>query len=97
MADLEQLIISLIPEIAEEQDVEVPAALDAETRGLGRDDFLDSLGLVNLIVALEHAIEDQHGVSVTLADEKAFSQKQSPYRSIGSLAAYARAAMEAAD
>jgi hypothetical protein len=38
---------------------------------------------------LEQAIEEQLNVSVRLADEKALSQRHSPYRSVGTLAAYA--------
>jgi len=50
---------------------------------------LDSLGLVNLIVATEQRIEEVFGVVVTLADERAISQQHSPFRTIGSLADYA--------
>lgn len=50
---------------------------------------LDSLGLVNLLGAVEEAIEDEFEVSVSLADEKALSQESSPFRTIGSLAEYA--------
>ena len=54
----------------------------------GSDDKLDSLGLVNLIVAIEQNIEDEFEVSITIADERAMSQKHSPFRTIGSLADY---------
>lgn len=50
---------------------------------------LDSLGLVNLIVATEQQIEETFGVAVTLASERAISQQHSPFRTIGSLADYA--------
>jgi acyl carrier protein len=55
---------------------------------------LDSLGLVSLIVAIEQAVEDELAVSVVLADEKAMSQRSSPFRTVGSLAAYVRARLE---
>ena len=59
-----------------------------ETILLGQGGDLDSLGLINLIVAVEQNIEDEYDTAVTLADEKAMSQKQSPFRTIGSLADY---------
>ncbi len=49
---------------------------------------LNSLGLVTFIVATEQKIEDETGISVTLADEKAMSQKNSPFRTVGTLAEY---------
>ena len=48
---------------------------------------LNSIELVTLVVAVEQAVEKQFGVTVTLAD-KAFSQRRSPFRTVGSLAAF---------
>ncbi|MBL8166246.1 MAG: acyl carrier protein [Anaerolineae bacterium] len=61
----------------------------AETPLFGKNGLLDSIGLVSLIVAVEQGIEDRYQKAVSLADEKAFSQKKSPFRSIDSLADYA--------
>jgi len=55
---------------------------------LGKSAVLDSLGLVNLIVAVEEEIEEEFGVNITLADERAISQKSSPFRTIESLVEY---------
>ena len=49
---------------------------------------LDSMGLVSLIVATEGKIEEKFNVRLVLADEKAMSQKNSPFLSIESLANY---------
>jgi len=54
----------------------------------GDNSPLDSLALVSLIVAVEQNIEDEYGVSVTLADERAMSLENSPFRSIRSLSNY---------
>jgi D-alanine--poly(phosphoribitol) ligase subunit 2 len=67
----------------------LPEGLSGETPLFGRDGILDSVGLVSLVVAVEQAIEDECGVSVSLADEQAMSQRQSPYRTVRSLADYA--------
>jgi acyl carrier protein len=37
---------------------------------------------------IEQNIEDEFDVSITIADEKAMSQKRSPFRTIGTLADY---------
>lgn len=54
----------------------------------GQKSKLDSLGLVNLIVEVEQRLEDELGISVDLTDEKALSQKNSPFISVKSLTEY---------
>ncbi len=46
------------------------------------------MGLVNLLVCIEERIEDEYNLSVTLADEKAMSRKNSPFRTISTLCEY---------
>ena len=55
---------------------------------LGPESSVDSLGVVNLLVTLEQNIEDEFNVNITIADEKAMSQKHSPFRSVGTLIEY---------
>ncbi len=76
-------------ELAEEEQFGLPDELGPETPLFGERGHLDSLGLVSLVVAVEEAIEDRLGVSISLADERAMSQARSPFRTIGSLAEYA--------
>ena len=59
-----------------------------ETPLLGSASVLDSMRLVSLIVTVEREVEDAFGVALTLADERALSMKESPFRSIQSLADY---------
>ena len=59
-----------------------------ETRLFGGNSNLDSLGLVNLLVMIEQNIEDEFDVIITIADERAMSQKHSPFRTMGSLTDY---------
>jgi acyl carrier protein len=61
----------------------------ADTVLYGKFGKLDSLGLVNLIVTTEQKIEEEFGVTITLADESTMSQDQNPFRTIGTLADYA--------
>ena len=88
-AELIELITNLLRELGEDPDIRLPDRLDADTVLLGDEGCLDSLALVLLVVGLEEAIEDQYDEIVKLADEKAFSQKHSPYRTIRSLADFA--------
>ena len=54
----------------------------------GSDGFLDSLGLVTLLVNIEQKIEASFNMTITIADEKAMSLRRSPFKSIGSLVQY---------
>jgi len=85
------LIWDAIDEVNEllPEDARVERSADAVL--LGESGALDSFGLVNLVVALEQRIEDEFGVSLTLADEKAMSYSRSPFRSVTTLADYVQA------
>jgi acyl carrier protein len=49
---------------------------------------IDSLALVNLVVALEQIVFDETEKSITIADEDVYSSPDTPFRTLGSLAAY---------
>ncbi len=91
MIDKDKIVSALyeaIDEINEfrPQGQRLEKALD--TRLFGAGGVLDSIGLVSFIVAVEQRIAEVFGTSITLADERALSQRNSPFRSIGSLADY---------
>jgi acyl carrier protein len=90
------LIIDALQEVLQHNAIEVAEPLGAETRLFGRDGLLDSMGLVTLVVAVEQAVEDEYGVSVSLADDRALSQRNSPYRTVASLAEYAASLLDGA-
>jgi len=85
---IENLIITSVKEINEQLPQEQQLGQSTKTVLFGKDGKLDSLGLVTLLVIIEQNIEDEFDVSITIADEKAMSQKRSPFRTIGTLADY---------
>ena len=68
-----------------------PLAKSPDTALFGGRSDLDSLGLINFVVAAEQAIERDFGTPIMLADDRALSQEPSPFRSIGALADYIEA------
>lgn len=66
-----------------------PAALNAETVLFGPGARLDSMGLVTLVVDVEQQLQASFGWTVTLADDRAMSQRHSPFRTVGTLRDYA--------
>ena len=63
-----------------DEDGKIEKSLNADL--LSQSTKLDSLGLVNLILAIEEIIQDDFGVAVTLASSMAMSSSSSPFRSI---------------
>jgi acyl carrier protein len=59
-----------------------------ETVIVGPEAVLDSIGVVSLIVDIEQRLQMEHDITVILASEKAMSQKNSPFRSVGILASH---------
>ena len=62
--------------------------LSPQTVLFGEEGSLDSHALVNLIVAVEERIEEDFDTTISLADERALSQTESPFRTISTLADY---------
>jgi acyl carrier protein len=87
--ELTELIIAATRDLSAEQGIDAPADLGPATRLFGESGLLDSMALVSLVIAVEQAIEEKYQVAIALADEKALSQRSSPYRTIDSLASYA--------
>ena len=81
-------VYQAIDKINEISNDSVLIVKDINTSLYGDNSELDSLGLVNLIVVIEQIIEDDFDVILTLADERAMSQKNSPFRTIDSLVNY---------
>ena len=69
------------------RDPDDQLAVSDEAALFGPDSPLDSLGLVALLLDVEEGLADI-GVHVVLSDERAMSQKRSPFRSVQSLVAY---------
>ena len=57
-----------------------------ETVIVGSGAVIDSIGVVSLIVDVEQRLEMDHQVSVTLANDRAMSQRNSPFRTPSVLA-----------
>lgn len=81
-------ICSLTADLLSTESESSDRVFDETTILMGAEGLLDSIDLVNLVISLEQYIEDSHNITITIADEKAMSQKRSPFRTIGSLAKY---------
>ena len=58
----------------------------ADTVLLGEEGTVDSMSLVNLVVAVEELVADRLGQTITLVDEETFTDESRPLATVGSLA-----------
>jgi acyl carrier protein len=88
---LMELVRSALSDALGEKGREVPKDLGPDTEIFGRGGLLDSLGLVTMIMEIESRLEEEHGVSVVLASDRAMSRRTSPFRSMGAVIEYIEA------
>jgi acyl carrier protein len=86
---VEEMLFELIEEMNEKRPEDQRIEKGESTQLFGEGSVLDSLGLVNLIVAFEQKIQGDLGFPITLADERAMAQKPNPFRSVELLVDYA--------
>lgn len=87
------IIYSSIKEINDEMD-SLNLSKNRETILFGPDSKLDSMGLVQFISILEDKIEEAQGEYYPLADEKAMSMSESPFKTVGSLENYIKSLID---
>ena len=91
---IEEIIIEVLIELNEELEKDALNNPTKDTKLYGGSGALDSLALVSLITDLEERISDEFDNDIILADEKAMSQRTSPFRSVESLTIYIQKILE---
>ena len=85
---IQAAILELLRAFADEFDIAQLANPTPQSRLYGIGGSLDSLALVSFITDLEQTLAAKLGISVTLADEKAMSARNSPFKDVATLTAY---------
>lgn len=83
-----QVLYRAVDRVNEQLPKDRPLDKSPQTVLFGKHGRLDSLGLVSFIVEVEQELEDEFGVGITLADERAMSQKNSPFLTLQTLQEY---------
>lgn len=82
------LIFDSIDEMNLELELTDQIEKNEDTVIFGIDSALDSIGLVNFITIIEQKIEEETGKFITIADERAMSMENSPFKTVGTLKEY---------
>ena len=82
------LIFEALAEHFEQSNSDDPVPTERDAVLYGADAVLDSLGLVNVVVAVEEKLLDVYDRDIWLTDERALTQPESPFRTVDSLTQY---------
>jgi len=85
---LEAVIYRALAALNAERPASDQLALAPATRLFGPGARLDSLGLVSLISDVETTLVTEHGMDVSLADDRALARAESPYATVATLRDY---------
>ncbi len=94
MKDVSKIILDLVEEYNEELDNKVDTSAGEDTVLFGNGSVLDSVDFVNVIVDIEQAISDEYGRHISISNARAMSRQNSPFRTVGTLAAYINELLE---
>lgn len=86
--EIKEVVITTFNQVIQESEKTFSGVADETTLIMGSNSPFDSIDLVTFIVNLEQTLEDDWSISVTLADERAMSQTNSPFKTIGSITDY---------
>lgn len=85
---IRNIIIQALKNLADELENPQLQNPDHQTKIYGAEGNLDSLALVSFITDVEEMIDHEFSTNVTLADEKAMSSRNSPFKDVDTLTQY---------
>lgn len=80
------IVTSVVQDMSGELAYPALQKVQPDTALFGGQDGIDSLSLVRIVAEVEREAEERFGKRVVLADERAMSRRNSPFRSISTLA-----------
>ena len=87
-ADVDALIFKALEALNAEREESEKLPISTETPLFGTDSQLDSLSFVSLISDVETSLGIDHGLNVSLANDRALSRPESPYETVATLRDY---------
>ncbi len=85
---VEQIIFTALNSLNAELDDDRKVKIHSNTALFGVNAEIDSLSLVSLIVDIETAINSDHGLEISLTDDRAMTRTVSPFTDVQALKTY---------
>ena len=89
-----KLLLEVLDEYYDVQDIKYKAT--EKTNLFGGDSVIDSMGLVNVVIDIETRFLDED-IDISLTSEKAMSLRNSPFRTVETLATFIMGQIGVAD
>ena len=86
--EVETIIFAALAALNAERTPSDQIEISVKTLLFGAGSRLDSLQLVSLITDVEVALNTEHGLEVSLADDRALDRAESPYTTVETLRDY---------
>lgn len=83
MNDILQSIYDTVEEVNRQLPKEQQLQKSRDTIIVGKGGVLDSLGIINFLVALEDRVSRETGNAITLLDEEMISEPDGPLQTLG--------------
>lgn len=90
---IKEVVIGALELTNQSRSAEMQVPITPETILFGQNGHLDSMALVALLLDIEDALLET-GVEISISDEKAMSQANSPFKDIESLTDYVFSRLE---
>lgn len=91
--DILQIVLNGVREFNELQPPASRLPLTEDTALLGHDHALDSLGIVNLVAAIEDGVQARYGIAISLTPDG--NAAEDPWRTVGTLADFITSRLDA--
>ena len=85
---VDEIIFSALRNLNEELPPEKQIVPSINTPLFGPDAEIDSLSLVSLVVDVETALNGEHGMEISLTDDRAMTREISPFTDVKALKTY---------
>lgn len=85
---IESIIKTCFLAVLDLRGIPHPSPVNRDTPMFGAGGSVDSMGIVMMVTDVEAAVQHASGKTISLADDRAMSQRNSPYRTIGALTDY---------
>lgn len=86
--EIKEILKLAIDELNDQLEDDEKVEFSDDVRFIGSKACIDSITFVTLISIIEELIEEKYNKTIHLVNEKAFSQKRSPFYSIETMSAY---------
>ncbi len=94
MKEINKIILEQIEDYNDFLETKMDTSAGNDTILFGRGGVIDSVDFVTLLLDIEQAVNDEYGTHIAISNSRAMSQKNSPFRTVGTLAEYIKNLLE---